>query len=137
MCGRLSFESAVCCQTEFTAKVYSLFQMCRTVCGVSEYDREASIIIRPWPTGRRCGMEENLATVYCWPGSPVGVVTELRDGRSRIESRWRRDFPPVQTGPGAHPASCKMGTGSFSGVKCVRGVLLTTHPPSSAAVMEE
>ena len=32
------------------------------------------------------------------------------------------------TGPGAHPASCKMGTGSFPGVKCGRGVLLTTHP---------
>jgi len=29
---------------------------------------------------------------------------------------------------GAHPASCKMGTGSFPGVKCGRGVLLTTHP---------
>ena len=27
-----------------------------------------------------------------------------------------------------HPASCKMGTGSFPGVKCGRGVLLTTHP---------
>ena len=32
----------------------------------------------------------------------------LRAGRSGIESRWGRDFPPVQTGPGAHPASCKM-----------------------------
>ena len=37
-------------------------------------------------------------------------------------------FPPVQTGPGAHPTSCKMGTGSFPGVKCAWGVLLTTHP---------
>jgi len=37
-------------------------------------------------------------------------------------------FPPVQTSPGAHPASCKMGTGSFPGVKCGQGVLLTTHP---------
>jgi len=36
-------------------------------------------------------------------------------------------FPPVQTGPGAHPASCKMGTGSIPGVICGRGVLLTTH----------
>jgi len=44
---------------------------------------------------------------------------------------------PVQTGPGAHPASCKTGTGSFSAVKCGRGVLLTTHPPSSAAIMEQ
>ena len=45
-----------------------------------------------------------------------------------IESRWGRDFPPVQIGPGAHPASCTMGTGSFLGVKCGRDVLLTTHP---------
>jgi len=62
------------------------------------------------------------------PGSSVGIATELRAGRSGIESRWGRDFPPVQTGPGAHPASCKMETGSFPGVKCGRGVLLTTHP---------
>jgi len=27
----------------------------------------------------------------------------------------------------AHPACCKMGTGSFPWVKCGRGVLLTTH----------
>ena len=38
-----------------------------------------------------------------------------------------RDFPPVQTSPGAHSASYTMGTGSFSGVKCGRGVLLTTN----------
>ena len=62
------------------------------------------------------------------PGSSVGIATELRAGRSGIESRWGRDFPPVQTGPGAHPASCKMGSGSFPGVNCGRGVLLTTHP---------
>ena len=35
---------------------------------------------------------------------------------------------PVQTGPGAHPASCTMGTGSFPGVKSGRGVTLTSHP---------
>jgi len=39
-----------------------------------------------------------------------------------------RDFPPIQTGPGSHPAFCTMGTGSFPGVKCGRSVLLTTHP---------
>ena len=64
----------------------------------------------------------------CGPGSSVGIATELRAGRSGIESGWRRDFPPVQTGLGAHPASCKMGTGSFPGVKCGWGVLLITHP---------
>ena len=46
-------------------------------------------------------------------------------------------FPPVQTGPGAHPASCKMGTGSFPGVKCGPGCAADHSPPSSAAVMEE
>jgi hypothetical protein len=46
-----------------------------------------------------------------------------------IDSRWGgRDFPHAQTSPGAHPASCTMGTRSFPGVKCGRGVLLTTHP---------
>ena len=49
-----------------------------------------------------------------------------------IETRWVRDLPPVQTGPGAHPASCTMGTGSLLGVKSGRGVKLTPHPPCSA-----
>ena len=35
---------------------------------------------------------------------------------------------PVQTGPGAHPASRKMGTGSLPGVKSGRGGTLTPHP---------
>jgi hypothetical protein len=34
---------------------------------------------------------------------------------------------PVQTGPGAHPASCTMGTGSFPGVESGRGVTLIPH----------
>jgi hypothetical protein len=35
---------------------------------------------------------------------------------------------PVQTGPGAHTASCTLGTRSFSRVKSGRGVTLTPHP---------
>jgi hypothetical protein len=42
-----------------------------------------------------------------------------------VESRFSA---PVQTPPGVHPVSCKMGNGSFPGVKFGRGVLLTTHP---------
>ena len=61
-------------------------------------------------------------------GRSFGIATDYGLDGPGIESRWRRDFPPVQTGPGAHPASCTMGTGSFPGVKCGRGVLLTTHP---------
>jgi len=37
-------------------------------------------------------------------------------------------FPHVQNGPRAHPVSCKVSPRSFLGVKCGRGVLLTTHP---------
>jgi hypothetical protein len=44
-----------------------------------------------------------------------------------------RFFAPVQTGPGAHPASCTVGTGSFPGVK--RPGRGADHPqPSSAEV---
>jgi len=35
---------------------------------------------------------------------------------------------PVQTGPEVHPASYRMGTGSFPGVRCCQGVTLTPHP---------
>jgi len=61
-------------------------------------------------------------------GSSVDIATELRAGLSGIESRSVRDFPSIYTGPGAHAASCKIGTKSFPGLKCCRGVLLTTHP---------
>ena len=36
---------------------------------------------------------------------------------------------PVQTGPGAHPASYTMGTGSFPVSKAAGAWQLTTHPP--------
>ena len=64
----------------------------------------------------------------CGPGSSVGIATELRAGRSgdRIPV-GARFSAPVQTGPGAHPASRTMGTGSFPGVKSGRGVTLTPH----------
>ena len=50
--------------------------------------------------------------------SSVGIATRYGlDGRG-IESPVGATFSaPVQTGPGAHPASCTMGTGSFTGVK--------------------
>ena len=69
------------------------------------------------------------------PTTPEGGVGPVAQSVERLTTGWAvRDripvgmrFPPVQTGPGAHPASCTMGTGSFPGVKCGRGVLLTTH----------
>jgi hypothetical protein len=66
--------------------------------------------------------------LLCGPGGSVDIATDYGMDGPRIISRWGRDFLPVQTGPGAHPASYTMATGSFPGVKCGRGVLLTTHP---------
>jgi len=74
-----------------------------------------------------------ISEVKCGPGSSVGIATELPAGQSGIESRWGRDFPPIQTGPGAHSVSCKMSTGSFPG----SGRAADHSLPSSAAVMEE
>ena len=68
-------------------------------------------------------------------GSSVGIATAYGLDDPMIESRLGTRFSaPVQTGPEAHPASCKMGTGSFPGVRCGRGVTLTPSPPSSAEV---
>ena len=46
--------------------------------------------------------------------SAVGIATRYGLDGPQIESRWGATF---QTGPGAYPASCTMGTGFFPGVK--------------------
>jgi hypothetical protein len=62
-------------------------------------------------------------------GSSVGIATELRAGRfgNRIPVVARFSVP-AQTGPGAHSASCTMGTGVFPGVESGRDVTLAPHP---------
>ena len=64
-----------------------------------------------------------------WAGQRSQYSDWLRAGRSgdRIPV-GARFSAPVPTGPGAHPTSCTMGTGSFPGVKSGRGVTLTPHP---------
>jgi hypothetical protein len=52
---------------------------------------------------------------YRGPGSSVGIATE--------------------TGPGAHPASCTMGIGSFPGLK--RPGRGADYPPLSSAEVED
>jgi hypothetical protein len=78
--------------------------------------------------------------IYCWANkgrdSAVGIATSLRAGRSGdLILAGARVTVPVQTGPGAHPASCTMGTWSLSWVKRPgRGV---DHPPTSSAKVKE
>jgi len=50
----LSLVSVVWCQVEISASSWSLVQGSPTACGVSECDREASTMRRPWPTGGCC-----------------------------------------------------------------------------------
>jgi hypothetical protein len=69
-----------------------------------------------------------LHSALSGPGSSVGIATDYGLDNPGSNAGSDEGFPPVQTDPGAHPASCKMGTGSFPEVKWGRGVLLTTHP---------
>jgi hypothetical protein len=51
--------------------------------------------------------------------SSVGIATNYRLDGPGIESQWGGGgfSATVQTGPGAHPASYRMGTWSFPGTK--------------------
>ena len=67
----------------------------------------------------------------CGPGSVVGIATAYGLDGPGIEKKnpgGARFSAPVQTGPGAHPASGTIGNGSFPGVRCCRGVRLTPYP---------
>ena len=75
------------------------------------------------------------STVLWGRDSSVGIATRYGLDGPWIETRWGARFSaPVQTGPGEHPASCTMSTGSFLRVKRPgRGV---AHPAQSSAEVE-
>ena len=62
-------------------------------------------------------------------GSLVGIANGYGLDGPGIESRREATFSvPVHNGPGPHPASCTMSTGTFLGVKSGQDVTLTPHP---------
>ena len=70
--------------------------------------------------------------------SSVGIATRYGLDGPGFESRWEARFSaPVQTGTGAYPAYCTMGTGSFPGGKAAGDVALTTHPHLAPKLKEE
>jgi hypothetical protein len=78
------------------------------------------------------------------PGSSVTVMSDygLDDRTIGVRSpAGAKDFSSilcVQTGSGAHPASCPMGTGGpFPGGKARPGRNADHSPPPSAEVMNE
>ena len=81
-----------------------------------------------WPLYKDDTQNREAFYIFCGPGSVVGIATGYGLDGPGIESQWGARFSaPVQTGPGAHPTSCTMGTGSFLGIKSGRGVTLTPH----------
>jgi len=83
------------------------------------------------------GVLENLIVPHLdGPGYLSRYSNWLRDGWSGDRIPVGATFSaPVQNGPGAHPASYTMGTGSFPGVKRPgRGV---NHPRPSIAEVKE
>ena len=79
-----------------------------------------------------------VCVCVCRPGSSVGIATELRAGRfgDRIPV-GARFSSPVQTGPGAHPASYTMRTVFFPGSKVRPGRAADHSPRSSDEGWEE
>jgi hypothetical protein len=73
---------------------------------------------------------------YCVLHNYFSEVGPVAQSVSRLAMGWTirgsnpggsEIFRTVQTGPGAHLASCTMSTGSFPGVESGRGVTLTPH----------
>jgi hypothetical protein len=85
-----------------------------------------------------------IISVNSEPGSSVSIVSGNGLDKRAIEVRspaGAEDFSfslSVQTGSGAHPASCTMGTGGpFPGNKARPGRDADPSPPSSAEVENE
>jgi hypothetical protein len=83
-----------------------------------------------------CNSAVGIATCYEMEGSGiltpvVGIATCYEmEGSGFLTPVVSRDFifsTPIETGPGAHPASCTVGTKSLSGVYSGRVLLLTNH----------
>jgi len=62
--GCLSLVSVVCCQIRVSASGWSLVQRSPTECSVSECDREASIMRRPWSIRSCSAMDKNVFIFY-------------------------------------------------------------------------
>ena len=68
--------------------------------------------------------------------SAVGIATRYGLDGLGIETQWGPRFSaPIQTGPGAHPASSTLGTESFLGV--MQPGHGNDHPPPPSAEVKE
>jgi len=93
----------------------------------SEAVQHVDVYVESW--------SQHAVTLLCWSQGAIDCLPAGRSGdRIPLEARFSA---PVQTGPGDHPASCTMGTGSFPRGKERPGRDADPSPPSSAVVMKE
>ena len=100
-----------------------------------------------WSTGRIMDGGENLNTQrkkkslfryhFVHRKFNLNFILRFSSYRSGIESRWGRDFLSVQTGPGAHPASCAVGTGAFPEVEVAGAWGWRPHPHLVSKALEK
>jgi hypothetical protein len=67
----------LCCQVEVFASGWSLVQRSPTECGVSECDREASVMRRPWPTRGCCAKKRSYSNFINNSNKRELYVTQL------------------------------------------------------------
>jgi hypothetical protein len=60
----MSLVSVVCCQVEISVTGRPHYHGSSTECGVSECDREATIMRRPWPTRICCAMVKKIIPLH-------------------------------------------------------------------------
>jgi hypothetical protein len=68
----------------------------------------------------------------CELGSSDGIASNYGLDGPGSNPGGGRDFPPIQTVPGAHPDSYTMGTGSFPGLEAAEAWGL--NPPTTHLV---
>jgi len=69
-----------------------------------------------------------ICIYYCGPGSSVGIATDYGLDGPGSNPGGDEIFRPSRQALGLTQPPVKWGTRSLPGVKCGRGVLLTTHP---------
>jgi hypothetical protein len=95
-------------------------------CACTHAGKEVSICdALPFATNTSWIKQDRISIPVGRVGQSVYRPTGRSGDRILVGARFSA---PVQTGPGAHPASCTMDTGSFPGVESGRGVTLTPHP---------
>ena len=134
----MSVVSDVCCEVEVSATGWSLVQRSPTECGVSDCDRVASTMRRPWPTGGAVVPRKTQVTMGL--DSLVGIAAgHWLDGRSSNASGLG-DFPhpstttrgpsqpPVNRVPGLFPRGKAAGAWRWPHDSSTAKVLNTSTP---------